>query len=336
MALAEELQTLAPFGRGNPGVSLMVADATFRDGRPMGEGKHVRFTVASRGARARAVAFGTGGRLPVDEGEPARGHVHAGGQRVERASQSRAWCCARRAPARLRSGPPTPTGAPARRCAAGAGRRARAVSCVPVRRRLPRSRALQSGWAVPYPMGMAIAKDPKSPQQAELADAPGLQEMLGRRPAGSSGGPRRMRSPRQPPRTAPARSQRARAAPARRPVRDRLRARGGLRGRDRPRARAGRVRVRLRAPRRAAAQVRRGLHRAPGRRGADLRGHAPGHRDAVRGAAARHRRGHLGLDRGGARALRRGDRGDRRRRDEADRASPSSRTTRRRPRTTAR
>jgi single-stranded-DNA-specific exonuclease len=68
MTLAEELQTLAPFGQGNPGVSLLVADATFRDGRPMGEGKHVRFTVESRGARARAVAFGTGGRLPVDDG----------------------------------------------------------------------------------------------------------------------------------------------------------------------------------------------------------------------------------------------------------------------------
>jgi single-stranded-DNA-specific exonuclease len=72
MALAEELQALAPFGRGNPGVSLMVADAVFADARPMGEGKHVRFTVKSRGARARAVAFGTGGRLPVSEGEPAR------------------------------------------------------------------------------------------------------------------------------------------------------------------------------------------------------------------------------------------------------------------------
>jgi single-stranded-DNA-specific exonuclease len=71
MALAEELQTLAPFGRGNPRVSLLVADAAFRDGRPMGEGKHVRFTVESRGARARAVAFGTGGRLPVDDGAPA-------------------------------------------------------------------------------------------------------------------------------------------------------------------------------------------------------------------------------------------------------------------------
>jgi single-stranded-DNA-specific exonuclease len=71
MALAEELRLLAPFGRGNPGVSLMAADAVFADARAMGEGKHVRFTVESRGARARAVAFGTGGRLPVPEGVPA-------------------------------------------------------------------------------------------------------------------------------------------------------------------------------------------------------------------------------------------------------------------------
>jgi single-stranded-DNA-specific exonuclease len=71
MSLAEELQSLAPFGRGNPTVSLLVADATFADARPMGEGRHVRFTVRSRGTRARAVAFGTGGRLPVPDGEPA-------------------------------------------------------------------------------------------------------------------------------------------------------------------------------------------------------------------------------------------------------------------------
>jgi single-stranded-DNA-specific exonuclease len=70
MALAEELQSLAPFGRGNPTVSLMAADAVFADARPMGEGKHVRFTVRSRGARARAVAFGNGGRLAVEEGVP--------------------------------------------------------------------------------------------------------------------------------------------------------------------------------------------------------------------------------------------------------------------------
>jgi single-stranded-DNA-specific exonuclease len=72
MELAEELASLAPFGRGNPSVSLMVADAVFADCRPMGEGKHARFTVESQGARARAVAFGCGGRLPVADGEPVR------------------------------------------------------------------------------------------------------------------------------------------------------------------------------------------------------------------------------------------------------------------------
>ena len=72
MKLAEELTALAPFGRGNPGVSLMLADAVFADSRPMGEGKHVRFTVESGGARSRAVAFGNGGRLPVADGEPVR------------------------------------------------------------------------------------------------------------------------------------------------------------------------------------------------------------------------------------------------------------------------
>ena len=72
MALAEELQTLAPFGRGNPAVSLMLADAVFLDSRPMGEGKHVRFSVESGGTRARAVAFGCGGRLAVADGEPVR------------------------------------------------------------------------------------------------------------------------------------------------------------------------------------------------------------------------------------------------------------------------
>jgi single-stranded-DNA-specific exonuclease len=72
MALAEELQQLAPFGRGNPTVSLLLEDAVFRDSRPMGEGKHVRFSVESDGVRARAVAFGCGGRLDVPDGEPAQ------------------------------------------------------------------------------------------------------------------------------------------------------------------------------------------------------------------------------------------------------------------------
>ena len=70
MSLAEELASLAPFGRGNPTVSLMVRDAILRDVRPMGQGKHARFTVESGGVHARAVAFGNDGKLGVQEGEP--------------------------------------------------------------------------------------------------------------------------------------------------------------------------------------------------------------------------------------------------------------------------
>jgi single-stranded-DNA-specific exonuclease len=70
MELAEELAGLAPFGRGNPSVALMIKDAMLRDVRPMGEGKHARFTLESDGVHARAVAFGCGGKLAVEDGEP--------------------------------------------------------------------------------------------------------------------------------------------------------------------------------------------------------------------------------------------------------------------------
>jgi single-stranded-DNA-specific exonuclease len=61
--LAKDLERLAPFGIGNPEVSLLVPAARLSDSRPMGEGKHIRFTVESGGVRARAVAFSTP-RLP--------------------------------------------------------------------------------------------------------------------------------------------------------------------------------------------------------------------------------------------------------------------------------
>jgi single-stranded-DNA-specific exonuclease len=70
LGLAEELGRLAPFGQGNPDVSLLLPAAILRDSQPIGEGKHVRFTVEAGGARARAVAFGGGGRLPVPCDEP--------------------------------------------------------------------------------------------------------------------------------------------------------------------------------------------------------------------------------------------------------------------------
>jgi single-stranded-DNA-specific exonuclease len=70
MELAEELGALAPFGNGNPTVSLLMRDAALHDVRPMGEGKHARFTIQSGGVHARAVAFGNDGKLGVQEGEP--------------------------------------------------------------------------------------------------------------------------------------------------------------------------------------------------------------------------------------------------------------------------
>jgi single-stranded-DNA-specific exonuclease len=56
--LAEELERLAPFGMGNPGVRLLVPAARVRDVRTMGEGKHARFSLHSGAHRALGVAFG--------------------------------------------------------------------------------------------------------------------------------------------------------------------------------------------------------------------------------------------------------------------------------------
>jgi single-stranded-DNA-specific exonuclease len=69
LALAEELRALEPCGLGNPGPRLLIPGARFTDLRPMGEGRHARFSVISGGARARAVAFGVEGRLAADAQE---------------------------------------------------------------------------------------------------------------------------------------------------------------------------------------------------------------------------------------------------------------------------
>ncbi|HSO99318.1 MAG TPA: single-stranded-DNA-specific exonuclease RecJ [Solirubrobacteraceae bacterium] len=70
LELAEELGRLEPCGMGNPRVRLLVSGARFTDVRPIGEGRHVRFSVSSGGARARAVAFGCDGRVPGGEEHP--------------------------------------------------------------------------------------------------------------------------------------------------------------------------------------------------------------------------------------------------------------------------
>jgi single-stranded-DNA-specific exonuclease len=64
--LAEEIERLAPFGMGNPGVRLLTPSATVRDVRTIGQGKHVRFSLHSGGHRALGVAFG---RSAIGHGE---------------------------------------------------------------------------------------------------------------------------------------------------------------------------------------------------------------------------------------------------------------------------
>jgi hypothetical protein len=54
--LCEELAQLAPFGLGNPEVTLLAESCELRDIAPVGDGKHLRFRVRQGGA----IAFGFG------------------------------------------------------------------------------------------------------------------------------------------------------------------------------------------------------------------------------------------------------------------------------------
>jgi single-stranded-DNA-specific exonuclease len=70
LELAEELERLEPSGMGNARPRLLVPGGRFADARPMGEGRHARFTVSAGGTRTPAVAFGCDGRLPAGPKEP--------------------------------------------------------------------------------------------------------------------------------------------------------------------------------------------------------------------------------------------------------------------------
>ncbi|MBD0338791.1 MAG: single-stranded-DNA-specific exonuclease RecJ [Thermoleophilia bacterium] len=62
--LAAELARLAPFGLGNPEVTLLAAGAELGDLQTVGEGKHLRFRLRSEGVDAGgAIAFGLGAQL---------------------------------------------------------------------------------------------------------------------------------------------------------------------------------------------------------------------------------------------------------------------------------
>jgi single-stranded-DNA-specific exonuclease len=63
LALCEELQRLAPFGLGNPGVTLLAVGCELSELDAVGEGKHLKLAVKADGARSGAIAFGQGPQL---------------------------------------------------------------------------------------------------------------------------------------------------------------------------------------------------------------------------------------------------------------------------------
>jgi single-stranded-DNA-specific exonuclease len=64
LSLSEELNKMAPFGIGNPGVMLLVDGCEIADASTVGDGKHLRFRVRQHGRDSgQAIAFGLGGQL---------------------------------------------------------------------------------------------------------------------------------------------------------------------------------------------------------------------------------------------------------------------------------
>ncbi len=64
LEMCAELSRLAPFGLGNPGVTLLVDGCEVVDPSTVGDGKHLRFRVRHRGRDAgSAIAFGLGAQL---------------------------------------------------------------------------------------------------------------------------------------------------------------------------------------------------------------------------------------------------------------------------------
>jgi single-stranded-DNA-specific exonuclease len=64
LELAQELDRLAPFGLGNPDVTLLVPSCEAVDPALVGEGRHLRFRVRQHGRDAgSAIAFGLGAQL---------------------------------------------------------------------------------------------------------------------------------------------------------------------------------------------------------------------------------------------------------------------------------
>ncbi len=71
LRVAEQFESLAPFGQGNPEIKLLVPGARIADVRPMGEeGKHARFQLSTGAVSARGVAFNANGTLSAAQRSP--------------------------------------------------------------------------------------------------------------------------------------------------------------------------------------------------------------------------------------------------------------------------
>ena len=90
LGLAEELERLAPFGMANPEPSLLVPSALLADPRPMGEGRHVSFTLAAGGARSRCVVVRPRQRAAGRPGRAGRRRGPARGQPLQRRGRAAA------------------------------------------------------------------------------------------------------------------------------------------------------------------------------------------------------------------------------------------------------
>jgi single-stranded-DNA-specific exonuclease len=63
LELCEELDRLAPFGLGNPGVTLLAVGCELSELGAVGDGKHLKLAVTADRARSGAIAFGQGTQL---------------------------------------------------------------------------------------------------------------------------------------------------------------------------------------------------------------------------------------------------------------------------------
>ena len=86
LGLASELERLAPFGLGNPDVTLLVPACETVQPGVVGEGKHLRFRIRQGGRDAgSAIAFGLGPQLDrVDAARAPRHRLPAEGEPLER------------------------------------------------------------------------------------------------------------------------------------------------------------------------------------------------------------------------------------------------------------